>query len=139
MSKASEERSDEIVLELLLLTGVSFLRISNLLLLRSSVSHLTTLNDTMKVRVQQLHDDVELVITVPHAQGFERDDVVVHAQVAHEPDLPEDMLGVLGVSGHGRDFLDGDLALRRGVDGRGDHAVAALSDGLELAVPAVDL
>jgi hypothetical protein len=110
--------------------------VSSILTRSRSRSHL---NDPVKVRVQQLHDDVKLVVAVPHAEPPERDYVVVDTEVPHQPDLPQDMLRVLGMGRHGRYFLDGNLALRRGVDGRGNNAIAPLPNGLQLTVPAVDL
>jgi hypothetical protein len=97
------------------------------------------LNDPMKVRVQQLHYDVKLVVLLPHRQVFKGYNVVVNPKVPHQPNLPQDVLGILRVSCHGGDLLDRNLLLSDSIYGGGDNAVRTLADGLQLTVSPINL
>jgi len=96
------------------------------------------LDDLVEVGLHQLEDDVDVTELTP--RGWEHDvpdlDNIWVAQEAEQLDLPKDAGGVRDVLKDVIDLLDGDALASVGVDGGGNHAVAALADHLGDLVPA---
>lgn len=112
---------------------------------------LVRLDDAVQVRVQEVHHDVDLVLLLAHVQVPQRDDLVVGrgrqagpraraalrrathvavaAEVAHEADFAQGVLGVDGRLGHGRDLLDGHLLAGLLVPRGADDAVRTAAQG----------
>lgn len=96
------------------------------------------LDDLVEVGLHELEDDVnvaELAARWREHDMLDLDDVRV-AQEAEQLDLAEDAGGVRDVLEDVVDLLDGDVLAGEGVEGGGDHAVAALADHLGDLVPA---
>lgn len=92
----------------------------------------------VEVGLHELEDDVnvaELAARWGEHDMLDPDDVRV-AQEAEQLDLAEDAGGVGDVLEDIVDLLDGDVLASEGVEGGGDHAVAALADHLGDLVPA---
>lgn len=92
----------------------------------------------VEVGLHELEDDVnvaELAARWREHDMLDPDDVRV-AQEAEQLDLAEDAGGVGDVLEDVVDLLDGDVLAGEGVEGGGDHAVAALADHLGDLVPA---
>ena len=92
----------------------------------------------VEVGLHELEDDVnvaELAARWREHDMLDPDDVRV-AQEAEQLDLAEDAGGVGDVLEDVIDLLDGDVLASEGVEGGGDHAVAALADHLSDLVPA---
>ena len=69
---------------------------------------LRALDDAVQVRVEELHDDVELVGgagALGHDEVLEADDVGMLAKPAHEPDFAQRVLAVDRRRAHRRDAL----------------------------------
>lgn len=96
------------------------------------------LDDLVEVGLHELEDDVnvaELAARWREHDMLDLDDVRV-AQQAQQLDLAQDAGGVGDVLEDVVDLLDGDVLAGEGVEGRGDHAVAALAHHLGNLVPA---
>ena len=92
----------------------------------------------VEVGLHELEDDVnvaELAARWREHDMLDPDDVRV-AQEAEQLDLAEDAGGVGDVFEDVVNLLDGDVLASEGVEGGGDHAVAALADHLSDLVPA---
>ena len=96
------------------------------------------LDDPVEVRVEEFHDDVELVVAFAQEEVFEGDDVFVLPQTAHHADFAEDMLGVDDVGGDGGDAFDRHVFVRFGVEGGADDAVGTFPYWFEVLVDGVD-
>lgn len=96
------------------------------------------LDDLVEVGLHELEDDVDVAELA--ARGREHDvldlDDVRVAKEAEQLDLAEDAGSVGDVLEDIVDLLDGDALAGAGVDGGGDHAVAALANHLGDLVPA---
>ena len=88
---------------------------------------LLRLNDLMKVRVHQLHGDVQLRVVVTRPKVRQRDDVRMNVEQPHQLNLAQRVARFPLVASVGLDPLDRHFFVARRV-GRGDHhAIAALT------------
>lgn len=87
------------------------------------LQRLRALDDAVQVRVQQLHDEVDLVVVDVDRHVTQRDDVGVAPQPAHEAYLSQSMHAVSAGLAHGRHLLDGHFLARLFVEGGDHHAV----------------